>query len=116
MLEQLTWLYFIILALASFRLTHLLVYDDITDPLRKLFMTRQLLTDEQGNQQIIIEPRGKGLRRWLGLMLTCHWCTGIWSAILLTLLFLFVPWTIWLLVILAAAGVAAIIESLVLRL
>ncbi|MGZ9584465.1 DUF1360 domain-containing protein [Paenibacillus marinisediminis] len=115
-MENFTWLYFIMLAFASFRLTHLLVYDDITDRLRHIFIERTEQYDDEQQLVVMHEARGTGLRRWIGLILMCHWCTGIWSSIFLTVLFLLVPGAIWLIVILAAAGVAAIIESIALRL
>ncbi|WP_036696755.1 DUF1360 domain-containing protein [Paenibacillus taiwanensis] len=116
MLTELSWLQFVILAFASFRLTHLLVYDDISIPLRRHFIEPSAQRDEQGHISKVLEPRGTGIRRFIGLIMLCHWCTGIWSTLLLTALVLFVPGAWWLLIILAAAGVAAIIETIVLRL
>ncbi|MDK8182835.1 DUF1360 domain-containing protein [Paenibacillus sp. UMB4589-SE434] len=116
MFTELSWLQFIILAFASFRFTHLLVYDDISIPLRRHFIEPSAQKDEQGQVITVFEPLGTGIRRFIGLILLCHWCTGIWSALFLTALVLFVPGAWWLLIILAAAGVAAIIETIVLRL
>ena len=115
-MEDFSWLFFMILALASFRLTHLIVYDDITDPLRQYFIEVKVEQEGTEEQRVSAEARGTGIRRWIGLILMCHWCTGIWSTLLLTLTFLFIPGGLWLLIILAAAGVAAIIETIVLRL
>lgn len=115
MLEDFSWLYLFILAFASFRFTHLLVYDDITEPLRRLFI-ETVVTEENNEQILSYQAKGKGAQRFIGLLLLCHWCTGIWSSLLLTLLFILVPGAIWLLIILAAAGIAALIESIILRL
>ncbi|GAE93479.1 integral membrane protein [Gracilibacillus boraciitolerans JCM 21714] len=51
--------------------------------------------------------KGNGLRRWIGELLRCHWCTGIWTAIFLFIGFyffsaIFLP----IIIILAMAGVA----------
>ncbi|WP_258960955.1 DUF1360 domain-containing protein [Paenibacillus aquistagni] len=116
MLASFSGLFLLILILASFRLTHLLVYDDITAPLRRLFVTTTIVTLDHGQQAVQHEVAPKGPRRWLGMLFTCHWCMGVWSSLILTLLWLFVPYAIWLLVILAVAGAAAIIETIVLRL
>ncbi|WP_195576117.1 DUF1360 domain-containing protein [Paenibacillus sp. 1001270B_150601_E10] len=116
MIESFSALFFIILILASFRLTHLIIYDDIAAPLRSLFVTTSIITLENGQQVVQHEVAPKGIKRWLGLLFTCHWCMGIWSSLILILLWLFVPYAIWLLVILAVAGAAAIIETIVLRL
>lgn len=115
MLDDFSWLYLFILAFASFRFTHLLVYDDITEPMRKLFI-QAVIKEQDGEELVSYEPVGRGIRRFIGLLLLCHWCTGIWSAVILTLLFLLVPGAIWLLIILAAAGIAALIETVILRL
>lgn len=116
MLASFSGLFLLILILASFRLTHLLVYDDITAPLRRLFVTTTIVTLDHGQQAVQHEVAPKGLKRWLGMLFTCHWCMGVWSSLILTLLWVFVPYAIWLLVILAVAGAAAIIETIVLRL
>lgn len=115
MLEDFSWLYLFILAFASFRLTHLWVYDEITEPIRRLFI-EAVVTEENNEQTISYHPRGRGVRRFIGMLLLCHWCTGVWSAIVLTLLLMLVPGAIWLLIILATAGIAALIESIILRL
>lgn len=112
---MITWIELFILALASFRLTHLLVYDDIMDWLRKPFLSVTYVTDENGNVSRITEPRGKGLRNWLGSLISCHWCTGIWCATLLTALQFYAPVTYPFIVLLAVAGIAALIETYLLR-
>ncbi|HET7627665.1 MAG TPA: DUF1360 domain-containing protein [Bacillales bacterium] len=106
-----SWLDFLVLILASFRLTHLVVYDDITAFLRKPFLTIHEETDEAGNVSERVEVKGSGLKNWLGRLLACHWCAGVWSGACLVLLYWFVPQMYPLLLILAVAGAAAIIES-----
>ncbi|OPA75755.1 sporulation protein [Paenibacillus selenitireducens] len=113
---EFSWLQLIVLSLASFRFTHLLVYDDITAPIRRLFIQLSTQTDDQGQTTTFLEPKGKGIQHFIGQILLCHWCTGIWSALGLTLLIWLAPIAWWLLIILAVAGLAAIIESIVLRL
>jgi hypothetical protein len=101
----------IVLVLASFRLTRLLIHDQITGWLRKPFL--EVKEDHTTDQPYYyIEPKGKGLRRWLGMLLSCYWCMGVW-----TTAFLYISWillsppSIYVIHILALAGAAAILEA-----
>lgn len=111
-----TWLFFIIFAFASFRLTRLLVFDKITAFIRNPFHREVEEMNEDGEYEIYIEIKGKGLRAWIGELLSCYWCTGMWCTA-----FLYVLWKIWpigaepLMIILAIAGAAGMIESIVSR-
>ncbi|WP_339215604.1 DUF1360 domain-containing protein [Ornithinibacillus sp. FSL M8-0202] len=111
------WLDFLIISLASFRLTRLIVFDKITSFLRKPFHEEIKEIDSDGNEITYIEIKGKGLRNWFGELLSCYWCTGIWAAaILLGLLYVWPTGSEILVLILAVAGAASIIESIVQRL
>jgi hypothetical protein len=111
-----TWLQFILLSLASFRLTHLIVFDNITAFLRRHFHQEITETEEDGTTSTYIVVKGTGIRKWFGELLSCYWCTGIWCTA-----FLCASWWIWpsgvepLVIILAIAGCAAIIETIVLK-
>lgn len=110
MLEGYAW---VVLILASFRLTRLLVYDDITSWIRAPFVETKK-EEVHGEFVYYLEPSGKGLRKWLGKLLSCHWCMGIWTSA-----GLYVGWLVWpegfivIAHILAIAGAAAIIETLI---
>ncbi len=112
-----TWGEFLILAFASFRLTRLMVFDKITGFIRRPFHREVEEINENGESEIYIEIKGKGLRAWIGELLSCYWCTGIWCTAILYGL-----WLIWplgaepLIIILAIAGLAGMIESIVGRL
>ena len=110
-----SWIHLTILALSSFRLTHLIVYDDITSFLRKPFISVSFTTDQNGDISQQIEIKGTGLRYGIGLILSCHWCTGMWSSIAVVVLYGYVPFLFPLLIILAVAGIAAIIETWLLK-
>lgn len=50
----------------------------------------------------------------VGYLLTCYWCVGIWSAILLGLLYILIPHiAMYIIFILAIAGGQAILETFV---
>ncbi|WP_456275824.1 DUF1360 domain-containing protein [Bacillus sp. AK128] len=113
---RVTWLHFILLSLASFRLTHLLVFDNITSFLRRPFHDEVTEEEEDGTTSTYIIVKGTGIRKWFGELLSCYWCTGIWCAAAL-----YGAWWFWpvgvepLVIILAIAGCAAIIETMVLK-
>lgn len=105
---------FFLLVLASFRLTRLIVFDQITAFLRKPFLKEVEEREPDGTVVAYIEPKGTGLRKWFGELISCYWCAGIWSAaILLLLYYLFPVITVVVLYVLAIAGFAAIIETVI---
>ncbi|TLS37468.1 DUF1360 domain-containing protein [Pseudalkalibacillus caeni] len=108
---DINWLDLIIIILASYRLTHLIVFDEITSFIRSPFVSISYNEDASGQMIQNIEIKGSGLRYWIGLLLSCYWCVGIWSSTALVLLYLFCPLTFPILLILAVAGAAAFIES-----
>ncbi|WP_241773412.1 DUF1360 domain-containing protein [Bacillus sp. LL01] len=108
---------FILLALAVFRLTHLLVFDEITEFIRKPFQELKEERDENGETFQYFTGRGKGIQRFIGDVLSCYWCTGIWAAIFLYVGFIYFPMVFVVIVyIFALAGVAAFIETAIKRL
>ncbi len=104
-MESITWLQLFILALSSFRLTHLIVYDQIT-----WFLRRPFVPTSKEEREAMVEG---SWRYWIGSFITCHWCVGIWSSLIITLTYLYLPWLYPLFLVLAIAGLAAIFESLV---
>jgi hypothetical protein len=64
---------FIILTLATYRLSRLIVEDTVTEPLRDAIWNR--FNPSQG----------------IGYLITCYWCTSFWVASLLVLMFIIVP-------------------------
>ncbi|WP_100330280.1 DUF1360 domain-containing protein [Bacillus xiapuensis] len=102
---------FFILILASFRLTRLIVFDEITGFIRRPFISEVIREDETGTAETYIEIKGTGLRRWIGKLLSCYWCTGFWCALGVVLSYHCLPASYPLLLVLAIAGGAAVIES-----
>lgn len=101
----------LILVLASFRLTHLIVFDTITSFIRNPFLLVSYEADVTGQLVRNVQVKGTGLRRWIGELLSCHWCVGVWVAAGIVGLYLYVPGVYPLLLILAVAGAAAVIET-----
>lgn len=69
--------------------------------------------NDKGEIEEYIIIKGKGLRRWIGELLSCYWCTGVWVT---TGLFFLVTFNPLLgkpvLIIFGAAGVAGILEGI----
>ena len=108
---------FLLLGLASFRLTRLIVFDVIAERFRMFFLEEAIEENDNEEDTVYVVPRGKGLRRFIGELISCYWCTGIWvSGFLVASLGLFPSFTMWLLVILSVAALASLIETLVQRL
>ncbi|WP_369813824.1 DUF1360 domain-containing protein [Thermoactinomyces sp. DSM 45892] len=106
-----SWFDFIVLILSSFRLTRLIVFDEITAVLRKPFLEISYQTNEAGQLVRNVDIKGSGWRYRIGLLLSCYWCVGIWSTILLFSFYVWIPLSFPLHIILAIAGAAALIES-----
>ncbi|MGM0844337.1 MAG: DUF1360 domain-containing protein [Bacillota bacterium] len=106
---NLTFMQMAVLGVAVFRLTHLIVYDKITEFLRAPFFEEIEEKEESGSLEVYLVPKN-----WIGELLSCHWCTGIWAAAALYGLYIFFPAAANpLIIILAAAGVASIIETFI---
>jgi hypothetical protein len=108
---DISWIHLMVLILASFRLTHLIVFDEIASFIRQPFLTITYEEDAAGRVVRHMEVKGTGLRYWIGSLLSCYWCMGIWSSLLLVVLYWLYPVTFPLLIVLAVAGAAAIIET-----
>lgn len=105
---------FIILALACFRMTRLIVFDKITEFIRTPFFDEVEEENENGQTEIYFMPKSTPLKKFMGTLLSCYWCTGVWVAAGLTAGYYLLP-TIMspIILVFAIAGLAAIVESLV---
>ncbi|MEN9406087.1 MAG: Sporulation protein YjcA [Bacillota bacterium] len=108
---NLSWLEFIVYIFAAFRLTHILVFDEIAEFIRRPFVEVTYEKDEQNNEYRSTTPRGTGIRKFMGSLLTCYWCTGVWCSTFVVLSHWLCS-TIWpFLLIMAIAGLASIVET-----
>ncbi|MCM3030519.1 MULTISPECIES: DUF1360 domain-containing protein [unclassified Niallia] len=111
------WIELLLLVLATFRLTRLLVFDRITEFLRMLVLDEKLEKNENGEDEIYYVPKDGLVRGFLGELISCYWCTGVWSTGFLVLLYYFLPSICTpVVLILAIAGAASIIEAIVQKL
>lgn len=109
-----SWLLFVIFSLAVFRFTRLIVYDKITSFIRAPFIEEIQIQEQDGTMSTYMKVKGTGLQKWIGELLSCYWCTGVWISALLLLCYYWIPnVTEPVLLLLAIAGAAAIIETII---
>jgi len=77
-----------LLGVATHKVSLLVAHDAVTSPLRAPFTELQ---EKQSPKSVSEKPRGKGLRRSLGELLTCHFCVGQWVASFFTYGLVFAP-------------------------
>lgn len=101
----------VLLGLATFRLGRLVSYDLITEPIRQAFT--RTVKDITGVGSTV-RPRGEGVRRAIGQLISCPICAGTWiAAFLVYALALFPKPTYVFLGMMAAIGLAELMHALV---
>jgi len=111
---EITFLELMILGLSSFRLTRLFVFDKITAFIRDIFIDEVEEVDEKGKTEIYLVPKPGLIKGFIGELLSCYWCTGVWASIFLCSLYLLFPSVaIPVLLVLSVSGLAAIIETII---
>ncbi|OLS34071.1 DUF1360 domain-containing protein [Bacillus sp. MRMR6] len=108
---SLDWIDLFIIIFASFRVTHLIVYDKITAFIRRPFFSVNIVENNFGQLEENVEIKGTGIRYFIGSLLSCFWCVGFWSSLTVVIVYLYFPVTFPLFLVLAVAGAAAVIES-----
>lgn len=75
------WSDIVLLGVATHKLSRIITKDFVTAPLRAPFTRRAAA---EGAAEVHDEPRGGGLRRSVGYLLTCPYCLGVWTSTALT--------------------------------
>lgn len=96
---------FVLVTLATFRIVRLFVYDTITKFFREQFWD----TKTVGKNIMLKKPAG-GPRRTLADLLSCPWCFGMWAAAVVTFFYALTPYAYFIIVFLAIAGTAALVQ------
>jgi hypothetical protein len=78
----------VLLGMATHKLSLVGAEDAITSPLRAPFTE---LREKESPKKLDEKPRGEGLRRSVGELLTCKFCLGVWVASLFTYGLVLVP-------------------------
>ncbi len=98
---------FVILTLAAFRLTRMVVYDHIMQWFRDAFADIECVARPDGTQEVLHHKPARGARRTLYELLNCPWCFGLWAAWVVTFLYHLTPEIGWFLVLMLAIGGAS---------
>jgi hypothetical protein len=77
-----------LLGVATHKLSLIGAQDAVTSPLRAPFTELQ---EKESPKSLDEKPRGKGLRRSVGELLTCQFCLGMWVASFFTYGLVLVP-------------------------
>jgi hypothetical protein len=77
-----------LLGLATHKLSLVGSQDAVTSPLRAPFTE---IKEKQSPKKVDEQPRGTGLRRSVGELLTCKFCLGVWMASFFTYGLVLVP-------------------------
>ena len=105
---DLTLLDYTLIALASFRVIRLVVYDSIMAFFREQFYDPIV---EKGGKVTLVKPE-KGPRRTIADLITCPWCFGIWSAAMVSFFYLLTPYAFYPVLFLALSAVASFLQVL----
>jgi hypothetical protein len=103
---QISGMDFLLLCLATFRITELITCDSITRFMREPFIRRAKVRQADGTVEEEVQPAGSGFRKAVGELVVCSWCIGVWVGTLLAYFYLWAPRParVLLLAVSAAAG------------
>lgn len=96
---ELTLVDYLLMALATFRLTRLFVNDTITKWFREQFWD----TKDSRGKVLLVKPVG-GPRRTLADLLSCTWCFGAWAGATIVFFYLLTPYAQFPVILLAISG------------
>ena len=103
---------FVVLGFACFRLTHLIVADDITSFLRAPFVDEVVEPDAEGRMNKMQYPKMPKWRGYVGALIACPWCMGVWvGGFLVTGWYLAPEVVFFLSAILAVSGLGISLET-----
>jgi len=108
----LTWydlgtLDYLIITLATWRLTRLMVYDTITR-----FIREQFFDVIKAGRGFRLEKPKTGPRRLLAELFSCPWCASVWAGTIVLFAYLVTPYAVFPLAILALSAVASFLQIL----
>jgi hypothetical protein len=98
---------YVLITLASWRVTRLFVYDNITKMIREQFWDVKKVA--RGYE---LDKPKTGPRRTLADLLSCPWCFGVWATATVTFFYLITPYAVFPIVILALSAVASLLQIL----
>ena len=106
-LSDLSVVDYVLITLATWRLTRLFVYDAITK-----FFREQFLDVVKVGRGYRLEKPKTGPRRAIADLLSCPWCFGLWTAGLVTFFYLLTPYMAFPMILLSISAVATFLQLL----
>jgi len=98
---------YLVVTLATWRLTRLFVYDSITRFVREQFMD----VVKSGRGYRLEKPKA-GPRRLLAELFSCPWCASVWAGTFVVFFYVLTPYAVFPLVVLAVSAVASFMQLL----
>jgi len=99
----------LLMTLAAFRITRLMVYDKITRFFREWFVQKQV-EEINGTPVVVLTPVTQGMRGTIHDLLGCPWCVGIWSALVVVFCYFVFAWSWLVILVLAVAGLSSLVQ------
>lgn len=99
----------LLMSLATFRLTRLMVYDKITRWVRELFVKRTLV-EQDGVMWVKLTPHRYGAFRTIHELFGCPWCISVWAALIVVFSYYVFTWGFIMMLILAISGIGSLFQ------
>jgi len=96
---------YLVVTLATWRLTRLFISDNITRFIREQFMD----VVKSGRGYRLEKPKA-GPRRQLAELFSCPWCMSVWTGGIVLFLYLLTPYAVYPLALLAVSAVASFLQ------
>ncbi len=106
-LAELKWVDYLLITLASWRVTRLFVYDAVTKFVREQFWD----LEKSGRGYLLLKPK-VGPRRTLADLLECPWCFGMWATATVTFFYLITAYAVFPVLLLAISSLATFLQLL----
>jgi hypothetical protein len=103
--SELTHTDFVLITLASLRLTRMFVYDSMTKFLREQFYDVKIV-----RTKITLVKPGGGPRRTLADLMSCPWCFGVWATSTVVFFYLLTPYAYIPVLILALSSLVSMLQ------
>ncbi len=99
-----------LVALASFRLIRLFCYDSVFAFVRESIAYKSHRIEENGEVFMERKLATGPFRRMLATLLDCPWCVGLWTTVLVALLYTLSPASALLVVVIGVSAVASLFQ------
>lgn len=100
----------VLIALAVFRITRLLVYDRITLFLRDSFLRSRVIKDDAGNTLVERVSYKTGPFRTIHDLFDCPWCVGVWVSLAVVFSYFVFSFAWYVIFFLAVAGLGSLLQ------